>query len=202
MWDWSHWDFFTEPKSGKKRSLYTPYAEAVTNSSERVPTQHQPPEPTTDQSTNKSLQTNRSVSLLPTLPVNCVDSMSQIVLSVDKIHVSNILNIKKKHPCYQSTTRDNSRIAQACTSEGTNSASSIILQQTKKKATKNSNREYTKVYGEYLTSPEAMTRLAEKEKIKNTQHSKDGTKEKRQRNQSKKTQTAHNQKTEADTEKA
>lgn len=47
-----------------------------------------------------------------------------------------------------------------------------------------------------------MTRLAEKEKIKNTQHSKDGTKEKRQRNQSKKTQTAHNQKTEADTEKA
>lgn len=86
---------FSRNPNRVKREAYTPYAEAVTNSSERVPTQHQPPEPTTDQSTNKSLQTNRSVSLLPTLPVNCVDSMSQIVLSVDKIHGSNILNIKK-----------------------------------------------------------------------------------------------------------
>lgn len=50
--------------------VYTPYAEAVTDSSESVPTLHQPPEPTTDQSTTKSLQTNRSVSPLQTLPVN------------------------------------------------------------------------------------------------------------------------------------
>lgn len=48
-----------------------------------------------------------------------------------------------------------------------------------------------------------MTRLAEKENIKNTQHSKDGMKKKKTKKpQSRKTQTAQNQKTEADTEKA